>query len=293
MRFGVVGTGYWAREVHAAGVAAHPDAELVGVWGRDPVKADAVAGQFGARAYADLDAMVDAVDAVAFSVPPQVQAELAPLVARAGRHLLLEKPLAIGVAAADAVVDAVAEAGVASVVFFTDRFIPAAEAWLESTRGALGGSALWLASLQTPGNPFAGSPWRQVEGALWDVGPHALAALLPVLGPVREVTGARGPGDLVHLVLAHESGAVSTAALSLTMPPDATRFAVEFYREDGWHARPGREGDSLPYGNALGELIGLVRDGRREHRCDVRFARDVVAILDQAERALGEPAATA
>ena len=32
MRFAVVGTGYWARETHAAALAAHPDADLVGVW---------------------------------------------------------------------------------------------------------------------------------------------------------------------------------------------------------------------------------------------------------------------
>ena len=35
LRFGLVGTGYWAREVHAAGLAAHPDVEFVGMWGRD------------------------------------------------------------------------------------------------------------------------------------------------------------------------------------------------------------------------------------------------------------------
>src|SRR4051812_34585817 len=33
VRFGLVGTGYWARELHAVGAAGHPDAELVGVWG--------------------------------------------------------------------------------------------------------------------------------------------------------------------------------------------------------------------------------------------------------------------
>jgi hypothetical protein len=32
MRFGIVGTGYWARQTHAAALAAHPDADLVGVW---------------------------------------------------------------------------------------------------------------------------------------------------------------------------------------------------------------------------------------------------------------------
>ena len=49
VRFGLVGTGYWARELHAVGVAGHPDAELAAVWGRDAGKAEAVAGPHGAR----------------------------------------------------------------------------------------------------------------------------------------------------------------------------------------------------------------------------------------------------
>src|SRR5689334_11838880 len=123
MRFGVVGTGFWAREIHAGGVAAHPDATLAGVWGRDPAKAQAVADVHGVPAYGDFDRFLDAVDAVAFSVPPTVQADLAVRAAAAGKHLLLEKPLALGLDAANRVADAVAAAGVASVVFFTDRYL--------------------------------------------------------------------------------------------------------------------------------------------------------------------------
>lgn len=291
MRFGLIGTGYWAREVHAAGISAHPDAHLVGVWGRDPAKAAGVAAAWDAEAYADLDALIDDVDAVAFSVPPDVQADLAPKVAAAGRHLLLEKPVALGVAAAQRVVDAVERTAVASIVFFTQRFVPDHEAWLDSLRatgGSLGAQVAWLASLQTPGNPFADSPWRKSEGALWDVGPHALSVVLPVLGPVSSVVGARGFGDLVDLVLTHESGATSTVRLSLTMPLAATRSGVEFYGADGWHTRPELSFEPVDaHRNAVGELIATVRAGETGHRCDVRFGRDVVAVLERAQQALG------
>jgi hypothetical protein len=47
MRFGLIGTGYWADVAHAAGIRAHPQAELVGVWGRDPRKAEALAERHG------------------------------------------------------------------------------------------------------------------------------------------------------------------------------------------------------------------------------------------------------
>jgi predicted dehydrogenase len=290
LRFGLIGTGFWAREVHAGGIAAHPEALLAGVWGRDATKAAALATAYGTTAYDDAEAMFDAVDAVAFAVPPDVQAELVPSAAAAGCHLLLEKPLAIGVDAADRVLGAIRDGAVASVVFFTERFVPEREAWLQALAAdgdCLGADVSWLGSLQTPDNPFADSPWRKVEGALWDVGPHALASVLPVLGPVRAVVGARGPGDLVHLVLTHESGTTSTLHLSLTMPPAAARAGLEFYRADGWTARPDEPFEAVAaHRNAVGELITTVRAGRTDHRCDAAFGRDVVAVLDQALRAL-------
>jgi predicted dehydrogenase len=293
MRFGLVGTGHWAREVHAAGIASHPDAELVGVWGRDPAKAAVVGADYGAQAYARLDDLLDAVEAVAICVPPDAQVELARRAAVAGRHLLLEKPLAIGLTAAQTVVDAVEGAGVAAIVFFTERFLHSREAWLDSLRAHddwLGADAVWLGSLDTPDNPFANSAWRKKEGALWDLGPHALSVVLPLLGPVVAVAGARGRGDLVHLVLTHESGSTSTVELSLTMPPQATRFDLQFCRADGWHRRPELPFDPADaYAAAIGELIAMAPAGKRRHRCDVGFGRDVVAVLDLAAHALDDP----
>src|SRR4051812_4881123 len=121
LRFGLVGTGYWADVAHAAGIVAHPQAELVGVWGRDPAKAAALAAKHGVRAFDELDELSAAVDAVAFSVPPDVQAELALPAAEAGKALLLEKPLALSVEPAERLVDAVRAP---TVVFFTYRLHP-------------------------------------------------------------------------------------------------------------------------------------------------------------------------
>jgi predicted dehydrogenase len=289
-RFGLVGTGYWAGEVHARGLASHPEAELVGVWGRDPGKAGELAAAHGATPYGEVDALLDAVDAVAFAVPPAVQADLALRAVGAGKHLLLEKPVATDLAAADRLLAAVDEAGVSTVVFFTERFVPEREAWLQDrvAAGALGARANWLSSLRTPENPFAASRWRQQEGALWDVGPHALSVLLPVLGPVAGVGGARGFDDLVSVVLTHDSGATSTVQLSLTMPPEAMRFSLEFYDDQGWHARPDVSLDVVAaQQRAVTELVGQIREQRADHRCGVRFGRDVVEVLHRVDAAVG------
>ncbi|HET7734449.1 MAG TPA: Gfo/Idh/MocA family oxidoreductase [Nocardioidaceae bacterium] len=286
MRFGVVGTGHWATTIHAAGLAAHPEAELVGIWGRDLAKAEAAAAAHGAEGFDDYSAFLEAVDAVSFAVPPAVQVPAALGAAAKGRPLLLEKPIATSLEQADALVEAAAD--VASVVFFTSRFVPAWEDWLDTMarRSLLGGEIHWLSSLDTPGNPFADSPWRRDFGALWDVGPHALSLLLPMLGPVVDIAGARGHRDLVHLVLTHEGGAASTVSLSLTMPPTAQRWEVSVYDEAGWHPQPDDPRDvAACYATAVSELVDAATTGV-PHRCDVRFGRDVVKVLARAEAVL-------
>jgi predicted dehydrogenase len=292
VRIGVVGTGHWAQVVHATGVAAHPDVELTGVWGRDLARAGELAARYQAVGFDDFDALLDVVDALTFAVPPQVQAELAVRAADAGKHLLLEKPITTDAAAADRLVDTVARAEVSTVVFFTQRFVPSWERWLDQVRGSglLGGRAEWLTTLE-PDGPYAGSLWRKEDGALWDVGPHALSVLIPALGPVVGVTGGRGPGDLVNVVLSHEGGASSVMSLSLTMPTAAGRHGVEVYDEDGWHVRPDDPRDvALAYATAMSELVGCIRAGVTQHRCDVRFGREVVEVLARCEEVLGRRA---
>lgn len=140
LRFGLFGTGHWAIETHGKALHAHPDAELVGVWGRNPERASALAERYGVPAYADVDALIEQCEAVAVALPPDVQADIAVRAASAGRHLLLDKPLALSVADADRVVAAAEESGVASVVFFTQRFQPNVTAFLAATAAAGGGS---------------------------------------------------------------------------------------------------------------------------------------------------------
>ena len=144
MRFGLVGTGYWAKMTHAPALASTPGAELTAVWGRDPAATAALAAACGARAHQDIDAFLASVDAVAFAVPPHVQAPLAIRAAQAGKHLLLEKPVTLSVDDADRLVAAVDEAGVASVVFFTWRFNTEIRAWLTDEQARGGWSARGL-----------------------------------------------------------------------------------------------------------------------------------------------------
>ncbi|MGY1673170.1 Gfo/Idh/MocA family protein [Geodermatophilus sp. SYSU D00710] len=286
MRFAVLGTGHWARTVHAAAIAAHPDAELAGIWGRDAEKAAVVGAEFDVPGTDDLAALLDRVDAVAVAVPPDVQVSLAEQAAAAGRHLLLEKPIGLSTAEADRVVTAVRSAGVASVVFFTFRFQAATTTWLaQAARTRLaGGAASWLSALA--GSPFD-SPWRREHGALWDIGPHALSLLVPALGPVVSVQAGAGAGDTVHLVLQHATpGVASTVTLSHTVAPLATGIEFSLHGDAGRLVLlPDTESPVESLSAAVDELTAAALTGGT-HPCDVGFGRDVVRVLETASRAL-------
>ncbi|WP_432196019.1 Gfo/Idh/MocA family protein [Streptomyces sp. bgisy027] len=293
MRIGLLGTGPWAQMAHAPALSGHPELDFVGVWGRRTAPTKELADAYGVRAYDEVDALLADVDAVAVALPPAIQADLAARAARAGRHLLLDKPLAPTVEQGRTVVEAVAESGVASVVFFTTRFQPETAAWIAEQAGADGwftGRAQWLGAVFSgDDSPFADSPWRREKGALWDVGPHALSVLLPVLGDARRVTAAaHGPGDTVHLVLDHVSGASSTLALSLTAPPAASGAAVELRGTAGVTLLPeSTETAVSALTRAADALLTAVRTGQ-PHPCDAAFALRVTEILAEAETLLDE-----
>jgi predicted dehydrogenase len=290
LRFGLVGTGHWARITHARALASTDGIEFAAVWGRNADAAVGLAASYHVTAYRDLPEFLDGVDAVAFAVPPDVQAPIAIRAARAGKHLLLEKPVAVTAADADAVADAVAQARVASVVFFTARFQADVRAWeaeVAAAGGWAGGCAVWLGSAWQPGSPF-NTPWRRDKGALWDLGPHLISLLWASLGPVRSVTARAGRADITHLVLRHDGGVTSTATVTLDAPESAEFNELFLWGRAGRSAAPVETPDPVtPLRTALAELAANVRSGQVSHPCDAGFGRDVVHVLADAERQAG------
>jgi predicted dehydrogenase len=294
MRFGLVGTGYWAKITHAPALASTPGAELVAVWGRNPAATAALAAEHGATAYKDFAEFLDNVDAVAFAVPPHVQAPLAIRAAEAGKHLLLEKPIALSAADADKLVAAVEEARVSSVVFFTWRFNTEIRAWLtdEQARGGWagegwsGGAATWLGTSLQEDNPF-NTPWRAEKGAIWDLGPHLVGMLWACLGPVTEVTAVPGKADVAHLVLRHSSGATSTVTTTQSAPEAAAGVTLFVWGAAGRSLMPAELVDPVAALRiAAAELTAAAAAGHVTHPCDVRFGRDITKVLAEAEAQL-------
>lgn len=287
LRFGLVGTGHWAQIAHAPALASTEGIEFAAVWGRNSSAAAQLAATYNATAHADLADFLAGVDAVAFAVPPDVQGPIAIRAAHDGKHLLLEKPVAISPADADALVGAVESAGVASVVFFTGRFQADVRAWLAealAASGWAGGCAVWLGTAMRPGSPF-NTPWRRDKGGLWDLGPHVISLLWASLGQVRSVTADAGRGDVAHLVLHHGSGVTSSVTVTLDQPEDAAISELYLWGEPGRSACPAEAEDPVvPLRTALTELAANARSGQVSHPCDVRFGRDVGRVLADAQR---------
>jgi predicted dehydrogenase len=282
MRFGLFGTGPWAHMAHAPALTAHESVELVGVWGRNPDKAAELAALHHAKPYADADELIADVDAVAIALPPDVQAPIALRAATGGKHLLLDKPVAFTKAEADEIVDAVASRDLASVVFFTRRLMPQIEEFVASAQQAAGwleGRVDHVGSIYGEGNPFGASAWRRESGGLWDVGPHALALLLPILGPVTEVTALAGVRDMIHVLTRHEGGAIGTLTLSVDAPPAAGREEAMIAGEAGVRIVPDAPWDPVPaLGRAIDQLVAAAAGGPKPE-LDVRFGARITAIL--------------
>ena len=289
MRFGLFGTGPWAHMAHAPALAAHPDVEFVGVWGRNPDKAAELAQEHGARPYREIASLIADVDAIAVALPPDVQAPIALEAARAGKHLLLDKPIAFTKAEADEIAAAVDERDLASVVFFTRRLLPEIADFVReaaATGGWTEARVDHVGSIFTDGNPFGASAWRKESGGLWDVGPHALALVLPVLGRATSVLGLTGPHDMTHLLVQHEGGAISTLTLSVDAPAGAGREEAVFAGEAG--LRPVPRGTWTPVealGRAIDQLTAAAAGGPKP-ALDVRFGAEVTAILDAAQQSI-------
>ena len=100
LRIGVAGAGHFGR-FHTLKVAASPRATLSGVYDLSPERAAAVAKEGGAGALS-FEALLEASDAIVVAAPAEAHFDLAGRALQAGKHVLVEKPIAATLAEADA-----------------------------------------------------------------------------------------------------------------------------------------------------------------------------------------------
>ena len=219
VRIGLVGAGPWAKIFHAPMITGGPETELTAVWARRPEAAKEIAAEFNSTVATSFEELLDSVDALVFAVPPFIQAELAAQAARAGKPMLLEKPIGVDLAEAEELAAAIDESGVPTQVVFTNRYSPGIRHFLAQARAQtpIGAVGSYINQAALPGGTFA-TPWRVEKGALLDLGPHVLDTLDAAVGPIVDIRGEGDPQRWYILTATHENGVISQAALSLTSP---------------------------------------------------------------------------
>lgn len=276
---GLVGAGPWARMAHGPMLAKGPHTRLAGVWARRPESA----AELGAPVFTRIEELFDHCEAVAFCVPPAVQAEYAALAARAGKALLLEKPLADSLGNARRLADVIAETGVPSQMVLTLRYAAQTRDFLARCAEIepFGGHAVNISGTLLGDHPFA-TPWRLERGALLDVGPHVIDVLDAALG---QVTGVRAHGRSLGwtgLLLEHEGGAVSEVSLCMTTPGEAPPQTIAVYGRTGSAVLPHFEEDPLE--TVAEEFARTVRQGG--HPLDAAHGLRIQRIIADAEAQL-------
>lgn len=241
----------------------------------DPEKAAQRAALVGdARDVTTLDeALADPdVDAVEICTPHHLHAEAVIAAARAGKHILCQKPLAKTLPECDAMLAAVAEAGVTLFYGETNLTLPAA---VEAERAIAAGRLGRLVGVQATfaywqGGKYLSTAWRYDPrisggGQMLDSGIHSLALMMKLAGPIQSVA-------CLTTRFREELGGEDTAALSVRFEGGhlGTLFATQ--AAGTWVPQPGltaygTEG-ALTLGGPLGALV--------LHRPDLPDRREVL-----------------
>lgn len=246
--FGLVGCGRIGRW-HARGLVELSEAKLAAVTDENPEALSAFARRFEAAPCPSLDDLLrrSDVEVVVVATPPASHAAIGHAAAAAGKHVLVEKPLALSVAVADRLIEACESAGVTLGVVHQQRTRSAVRAAHELVRtGRLGRLVLAVgvhAWCRTP-DELETDPWRgQVEeggGMLLDQAVHLVDLLVWILGGPAWVSGSvstqgegRSARDPAGAVLGFPDGSVASVAATTSANSMRDDICLELYGSRG------------------------------------------------------------
>ncbi len=194
--FGIIGCGMIAK-FHARAIADLDNAKLVACHNRTAPKAEALAAEFGGDVYTELEQMLarDDLDIVTICTASGAHCEPAIAAARAGKHVIVEKPLDVTRERCQAMIDACEAAGVKLATIFPSRFHRSSLLMKQAVeQGRFGRLVLgdayvkWFRTQEY----YDSGAWRGTweldgGGALMNQAIHSVDLLLWLMGPVVDV----------------------------------------------------------------------------------------------------------
>jgi len=225
LRTGVIGLGYFGTR-HARIYAQHPAAELVAVCDKNPEAAKAISSFANAETYTDLGVFLarEDIDAVSICLPDRMHEEAAIAAARAGKTILLEKPMAHDTATARRIAAAVEENGVRLMVGHILRFDPRYVHVFEAAAPERLGEPIHLRAKRN-GIRATARRLGPASSILFYMGVHdvdamqwiARSKISRVYAQKREVLGT-GNEDALYAIVNFENGAIGSIDYSWAWP---------------------------------------------------------------------------
>lgn len=250
---GVIGAGVWA-ETHCITYDLAPNAELLAVCDLIPEKAETLAKKYSAKnVYTDYREMLgnSSIDAVAVVTPDFAHKQPVVDAANAGKHILVEKPMATTLADAIEMNEAAKRNKVILMPDFHNRWNPCFVTAKDSIAdGSLGAPKyLYIRHSNTKNVPFTMLNWSSKSSVLWFLGAHAcdLARFIMESNVVKAYTVSRkevlqaagiDSPDFFASILEFENGGVATIENSWILPdvlPSLGEFRAEILCERGMH----------------------------------------------------------
>ena len=234
VRLGVVGLG-WFGGVLTEAARASGLAEVVACYSRSPETRATFAEAHRCRAVDDLDEMLGAseVEAVLVATPHSTHVEISERAARAGKHVFVEKPLALTVAGVQSVAEAAEASGVVVQVGHNRRRQPANRRIKAMIDGGELGTVLQLDGMHgAPGGhkpelpPWRSDPSECPFGGMTALGMHTVDTFNYFMGPAqrltafsRRFTGIRDLDDATSVLLEYAGGQLASINTTYFSPP--------------------------------------------------------------------------
>ncbi|MEJ6778928.1 MAG: Gfo/Idh/MocA family oxidoreductase [Akkermansiaceae bacterium] len=243
MKFGIIGAGMIGR-FHAQAITDMIGGTLHSVLDRSPERAEALAQEFGVKAYSDIDAFLADSELEIVTVGTPSGAHLDPTLAaiNAGKHAIVEKPLEVTTERIDQLMEAAAKSGKTLAAVLNRRFHPGMDAFKkaadEGRFGVLASASAYIKWYRDQAY-YDSAGWRGTwaldgGGALMNQSIHTVDALLYLAGPAKRVTATTA-------CLAHERIEVEDHCVAIIEFENGARGVIEAstctWSKDGHPAR--------------------------------------------------------
>jgi len=278
LRIGIVGAGHFGR-YHALKVAASGRAELVGIHDPDEERARAVGWEAGAESM-DFDTLLAAADAIIIAAPAEAHHALASAALRAGKHVLVEKPIASTLVQADELAALATERGLVLQVGHLERF--------SAAYGALAGRMsrpLYIEATRIA--PY--KPRGTDVSVILDLMIHDLDLILALVdSPIDSVDAvgaavASAHEDIANARIRFTSGAVATITASRISA--RTERRMRLFAKDGYMAVDIANARIRFTSGAVATITASRISARTERRMRL-FAKDGYMAVDFANRSV-------